>query len=214
MKKFANYLFFSFALFSLFLVGSGCNQEKTSFLSAEKALIDGPSGEVQAVVNLATGTSDVATSTSVVGGDRDEHGCIGSAGYSWCESSAKCLRIWEDDCLATSTILYSTEKTIKFCDGEKMDSEGYRKTITKEKNVSLPTAAAVTPRLIKAVIEQSTDGMCKAALKDLAFKVMDGTVFIPEIDAWAGMSIVMCSCKPMVEENIQRIPGVDKIVWE
>jgi putative hemolysin len=34
----------------------------------------------------------------VVGGDKDEHGCIHSAGYSWCEEKQKCLRIWEEDC--------------------------------------------------------------------------------------------------------------------
>jgi hypothetical protein len=34
----------------------------------------------------------------IVGGDRDEHGCIGSAGYSWCEAKEKCLRIWEEVC--------------------------------------------------------------------------------------------------------------------
>ena len=34
----------------------------------------------------------------IVGGDRDEHGCIGSAGYSWCEPKQKCLRVWEEKC--------------------------------------------------------------------------------------------------------------------
>lgn len=34
----------------------------------------------------------------VVGGDRDAHGCIGSAGYSWCETKQKCLRVWEEKC--------------------------------------------------------------------------------------------------------------------
>ncbi len=33
-----------------------------------------------------------------LGGDRDEYGCIGSAGYSWCESKNKCLRVWEEEC--------------------------------------------------------------------------------------------------------------------
>lgn len=32
------------------------------------------------------------------GGDRDEHGCIGSAGYSWCQPKQKCLRVWEEKC--------------------------------------------------------------------------------------------------------------------
>ncbi len=34
----------------------------------------------------------------VVGGDRDAHGCIGSAGYRWCEPKAKCMRFWEESC--------------------------------------------------------------------------------------------------------------------
>ena len=34
----------------------------------------------------------------LVGGDKDEHGCIGSAGYSWCEAKNKCLRVWEEKC--------------------------------------------------------------------------------------------------------------------
>ncbi len=39
----------------------------------------------------------------IVGGDRDEHGCIGSAGYSWCELKQKCLRVWEEKCEAGTT---------------------------------------------------------------------------------------------------------------
>ena len=37
--------------------------------------------------------------TPLLGGDRDAHGCIGSAGYSWCEAKQKCLRVWEEKCL-------------------------------------------------------------------------------------------------------------------
>ncbi|MBM3205341.1 hypothetical protein FJZ41_00615 [Candidatus Shapirobacteria bacterium] len=41
---------------------------------------------------------------NLLGGDRDEHGCIGSAGYSWCEAKQKCLRIWEEPCEANGEI--------------------------------------------------------------------------------------------------------------
>ncbi len=41
------------------------------------------------------------TPTQVVGGDRDAHGCIGSAGYTWCEPKNKCLRVWEESCFAS-----------------------------------------------------------------------------------------------------------------
>ncbi|KKT90976.1 MAG: hypothetical protein UW92_C0021G0024 [Candidatus Jorgensenbacteria bacterium GW2011_GWA2_45_13] len=35
---------------------------------------------------------------ALVGGDRDAHGCISSAGYSWCEVKQKCFRLWEEQC--------------------------------------------------------------------------------------------------------------------
>jgi hypothetical protein len=35
---------------------------------------------------------------TLVGGDKDVHGCIPSAGYSWCPPKNKCLRIWEEKC--------------------------------------------------------------------------------------------------------------------
>lgn len=40
----------------------------------------------------------------VVGGDKDEHGCIGSAGYQWCEAKKRCLRMWEDPCYPGITL--------------------------------------------------------------------------------------------------------------
>jgi|OM-RGC.v1.016579354 hypothetical protein len=33
----------------------------------------------------------------LVGGERDEHGCLGPAGYSWSEAATACLREWEVD---------------------------------------------------------------------------------------------------------------------
>lgn len=33
-----------------------------------------------------------------IGTDGDEHGCIESAGYSWCESKQACVKILEDSC--------------------------------------------------------------------------------------------------------------------
>ena len=32
---------------------------------------------------------------STTGADRDEHGCINSAGYTWCAKEGKCVRPWE-----------------------------------------------------------------------------------------------------------------------
>lgn len=61
----------------------------------------------------------------MVGNDRDAYGCIGSAGYSWCEAKQKCLRPWEEKCcLAEGELsyenVYSTtpaNQRLKCCPG-------------------------------------------------------------------------------------------------
>ena len=54
------------------------------------------------VLLLALGLQAACGGTSLpirqpprVGSDRDVHGCIGSAGYRWCEKTAQCERPWE-----------------------------------------------------------------------------------------------------------------------
>jgi len=37
-----------------------------------------------------------------IGGEKDEHGCLIAAGYSWCEVKQKCLRVWEEGCGKTN----------------------------------------------------------------------------------------------------------------
>lgn len=39
---------------------------------------------------------EVAQQGEVVGNDKDEHGCIGSAGYTWSELLQECVRPWEE----------------------------------------------------------------------------------------------------------------------
>jgi len=43
----------------------------------------------------ASDSEESETSPPIGGGDRDAHGCIGSAGYQWCAKEAKCTRPWE-----------------------------------------------------------------------------------------------------------------------
>ena len=37
-----------------------------------------------------------STTTNVLGADRDEHGCIGSAGYTWSQLKQRCIRTFEE----------------------------------------------------------------------------------------------------------------------
>lgn len=54
------------------------------------------------VVSLTCGTTKVLAQTTtmmkkehLVGGDRDKHGCIGSAGYTWSAIKNECVRLFE-----------------------------------------------------------------------------------------------------------------------
>jgi uncharacterized lipoprotein YbaY len=52
---------------------------------------------------------------SAPGADRDDHGCIRSAGYSWCAREAQCVRPWE---LAKEKGFASSEEAFRaFCAG-------------------------------------------------------------------------------------------------
>lgn len=54
-----------------------------------------------------------------LGADRDEHGCIGSAGYVWCEVQKDCIRLFEkgirteavDDSNISAFIVFSPDST-------------------------------------------------------------------------------------------------------
>ncbi len=70
----------------------------------------------------------VTPSETPLGGDRDEHGCILSAGYSWCEPKSKCVRIWEEKCFE------SVEEEIEAILAKKYgkSSDEVKVTITKQ----------------------------------------------------------------------------------
>jgi hypothetical protein len=159
----------------------------------------------------------------IVGNDRDAHGCIPSAGYSWCEQKQKCLRPFEEACtstpvVATSTVikyLISKEDTTKYCNGADMNSDAYRKTITVEMSSTTPETNLTEAQLAKKRAILATSGMCQNVLRGLGdFTVSSGTVSIPPIDGWAGVSITMCYCQPQVEVNLLRLPGITKVIWK
>lgn len=43
------------------------------------------------------------THKGLVGADRDKHGCIGSAGYTWSKELGKCIRPWEQKSVENSS---------------------------------------------------------------------------------------------------------------
>jgi hypothetical protein len=110
-----------------------------------------------------------------------------------------------------TTILVSTANG--YCDGDNMDSDGYRKTLTKEQSIDLPPNQTESERAKAIIIAATGGGMCSSVLEQLDITVENGALRIPPIDGWAGVSIVMCSCVPQVEVNALRIPGITKVEW-
>jgi hypothetical protein len=97
---------FAITVIALMLL-AGCSKEEvpakkiTTFEECEAA--GNPIMESyprQCAADGKTFTETIATPPEppIVGGDRDEHGCIGSAGYIWCEAKQECLREWEEPC--------------------------------------------------------------------------------------------------------------------
>jgi hypothetical protein len=114
----------------------------------------------------------------------------------------------------TMTVLVSSQSPSVYCNGEQMDSAGYRKTLTREKSLELPPEGASETDIVRAVVDAATQGMCQTVMRQLEYRNDAGTLHIPRIDGWAGVSIAMCSCRPEVEVNFARIPGVERVVWD
>ncbi|HDS1298983.1 MULTISPECIES: hypothetical protein [Stenotrophomonas maltophilia group] len=80
---------------------------KALFLIPALLLLAACASQDQAAARADAAAASPAT--PVVGGDRDAHGCIGSAGYQWCEHSQRCERPWE---LAQAQGLANTAEAI------------------------------------------------------------------------------------------------------
>jgi len=68
---------------------------------------------------LLFGCTEPDNNVPIVGNDKDSHGCIGSAGYSWCELKQKCIRIWEEDCVGIITSNTNSPKLATCADPNK-----------------------------------------------------------------------------------------------
>ncbi len=110
------------------------------------------------------------------------------------------------------TYLISSEDTTKYCNGIDMKSDQYRQTITVPVTKTAPANLTQT-ELVKFVVNAATTGMCQTALGESNISVTNGVVQIPPLDGWAGISIALCSCRPQVEVNLLRLPGITSVNW-
>jgi len=53
---------------------------------------------------LAAACAPQPEPVAMTGNDRDAHGCIGSAGYTWSEVRGACIRLWEEGTALTPVV--------------------------------------------------------------------------------------------------------------
>ncbi|MBU1445708.1 hypothetical protein KKD70_00395 [Patescibacteria group bacterium] len=112
------------------------------------------------------------------------------------------------------TYLSSSEDPLKYCDGEKMDSEEYKKTITSRVTTDTIIDQITKDELAKAKILAATSGQCNSVLEQTDVRLEGDTAYIGQISGWAGSSIVMCSCHPEIEVNLLDIDGINNVIFE
>jgi len=74
----------------------GDNQAEPNQLDAEPTVITD--------VTEPEPVNATSSQEMLIGGDRDSHGCLVGAGYQYCPSKEKCVRVWEDGCSEISEI--------------------------------------------------------------------------------------------------------------
>ena len=94
------------------------NKRGTLMINALRCIL---SGLCVGFLNVSCSSIEAPSITEIrspqrLGNDRDAHGCIGSAGYIWCEKDNQCQRSWE---LATVKGFANTELAFKnYCDSK------------------------------------------------------------------------------------------------
>ena len=117
------------------------------------------------------------------------------------------------------TYYLSNEDPLKYCNGADMDSEGFRKTITKKVVVTIPETNLSQIELIRKTIALAQAdanlgfGFPQAQENPNYLKLEKGTVYVEPTDGWAGVSIALCNWQPFLEVNLLQIPGVKDVVW-
>jgi putative hemolysin len=65
-----------------------------------------------ALTILAVGCTE---QQKIIGGDKDSHGCLIAAGYSWCEAKQECIRVFEENCTACKECPLLSQPSPSFC---------------------------------------------------------------------------------------------------
>ena len=103
-----------------------------------------------------------------------------------------------------------------YCNGEKMDSEGYKKTLTDKETITIDKANLTPKQLMTETLVAAANNAgyyITNNIDEKYFKVIGDTAYIQPIEGWAGVSIFLCYWKPLIEVNLMQFPEIKKVEW-
>ena len=111
-------------------------------------------------------------------------------------------------------LLNNPADSTNFCNGENMDSTGYKAALTKEITKTFEGKLTIEEKIKKtlalAVADSESFSETYALTANTTFE--NGIVTMHSANGWAGSSIFYCSWKPFVEKNL-RFPEIKEIKW-
>lgn len=115
----------------------------------------------------------------------------------------------------TTITYYLLRGSNSFCDGENMDSTGYKSSLTKKIIQTVPGSLTIEERikttLVLAAEAQSFNKMYTRT-DNITFE--NGIVTMHSASGWAGSSIFYCAWTPFVERNLEQFGEIKKINWQ
>jgi len=116
------------------------------------------------------------------------------------------------------SFLIPTEDPLKYCNGADMDSEGFRKIITKEVTKTIAETNLTEDQLVNKTLELAAQEAKITFPQNTTdqttyIKVIGDTAYVQPTYGWAGVSIFLCYWKPFVEVNLLYLTNIKNVVW-
>lgn len=115
----------------------------------------------------------------------------------------------------TYFILEEKNTNETFCNGDDMDSIGYKAALTKKINTDVLGILTTEEKIIKTLslaVDANSFDPSYARIKEISYK--NNVVSMGPAEGWAGSSIFYCAWKPFVEKNLEQFTDVKEIIWD
>jgi Na+/H+-dicarboxylate symporter len=80
------------------------------------------------------------------------------------------------------TYLTSTKDPLQYCNGDEMNSDEYKKTITNKITTNIVIDKMTQNEIVKATILAATSGMCHTVMKETDIQIENETAYISPIE--------------------------------